>query len=308
MAFQALVAFISVSAGALVEDGRKGFFQDNSPNLSWLTNSSLELRIGRKRLNILLTPTTNIPGIDTPCLFEGKVQGEPLSEVAVSGCINSNETLLSISSSQVPGGILDLALVDGITFDVTLEGNDVSHGERTRRSYEGDETVEDETADFFIPPPDPNQPRAAYSGPLPSQVILKTNVKYDNSLLGHFQNSHQKTKDWINRVIGLAKPRMSHNSLSIRIDLQIDGVDHIDETLKANRENIRYLKDKRVPSLTSYFCKDIGGGIVGIAFLRAACRTDGYGVNINEMFTTVNSELRTARTYAHELGHNVGML
>jgi len=101
---------------------------------------------------------------------------------------------------------------------------------------------------------------------------------------------------------------MSHNSLSIRVDLQIDGVDHIDETLKANRERIYYLKDKRVPSLTSYFCKDIGGGIIGIAFLRAACRTDGYGVNINEMFTTVNSELRTARTYAHELGHNVGML
>ena len=101
---------------------------------------------------------------------------------------------------------------------------------------------------------------------------------------------------------------MSHISLSIRVDLQIRTVDLIAETIKANGPNIKRLARKRIPSLTSYFCKDIGSGVIGIAFLRAACHTNGYAVNINEMYTLANSELRTARTYAHELGHNIGML
>ena len=85
MAFYLLVAFVSVSAGAFVKDDGKGFLPEDSPNLSWLTNASLELKIGGKILNILLTPTTIIPDFHTPCLFEGKVQEEPLSEVTVSG-------------------------------------------------------------------------------------------------------------------------------------------------------------------------------------------------------------------------------
>ena len=100
---------------------------------------------------------------------------------------------------------------------------------------------------------------------------------------------------------------MSHNSLSIRVDLQIGIVDHIAETLKATRPMLRQLSRKRIPSLTSYFCKDIGGGDVGWATIRGACRTDGRAVNINEMFSRVNSEFTTGRLFAHELGHNIGM-
>merc|ERR1719430_579468 len=101
---------------------------------------------------------------------------------------------------------------------------------------------------------------------------------------------------------------MFHDSLSIRIVLEIGEVSHIDETLEASEERIKFLARKKEKPLTSYFCKDIGGGVLGIAYVGAACHSRGYAVNINELYSLYKSELRTARTFAHELGHNIGML
>ena len=70
-------------------------------------------------------------------------------------------------------------------------------------------------------------------------------------------------------------------------------------------KNFRNILNTR--TLTSYFCKDIVNGIVGIAYLGSACRSDGFSVNINELYTNSNTELRTAKVFAHELGHNLGM-
>merc|ERR1719250_452419 len=117
------------------------------------------------------------------------------------------------------------------------------------------------TADYVFPSEDPFPIGHLWSYPsLPSRVLLKTNIKYDNSLLEHFDNSHKKTEDWINAVVQFAKPRMFHKSLSIRVLLEIGEVSHIDETLKATNEKIRYLARETRNPLTSYFCKDIGGG------------------------------------------------
>ena len=102
---------------------------------------------------------------------------------------------------------------------------------------------------------------------------------------------------------------MSHNSLTIRVDLQIGTVDHIAETIKATEPEIRRLTRKRIPSLTSFICKDIGSGTLGIAaWFGVACRTDGFAVQITEMYSRVNTELKTAQTFAHELGHTIGMM
>jgi len=278
---------------------------DVSPKLSWLTETRMELKIGGKRRNIWLTPTTNIPGLNTPCLFNGTLEGDPDSEVAVSGCHYSKETSVSISSSVLPG-ITSLIIVDGITKNIDSPIMDVEAGDRLNYS----------TSDVIFPPPDPSESAGDYfyhywnewSGPLPYKVVLRTNIKYDNSLLQHFHYSHRKTKEWISRVVQLTRPMMSDYTLSIRVALEIGEISHIDETLKATEENMYHLYLKNHNVLTSYFCKDIGlSSILGITFGGEACNRRGKAVNIVELFTYVNTDLHTARTFAHELGHTIGM-
>ena len=263
----------------------------------------MELRIGSIRRIIRLTPTTNIPGLRTPCLFKGKIEGDQDSDVSVSGCQNSNETSVSIASNLLSGGIVDLNIVEGMTKKLDDRSIYVD-----LKGQVGGNRMEYLKADYLFPPEDPFPIGHFWSDPLPSTVVLKTNIKYDNSLLKHFDNSHKKTEDWINAVVQLVKPRMFHKSLSIRVLLEIGEVSHIDETLKATNEKIRYLARETRNPLTSYFCKDIGGGVLGIAFIGSACHSMGYAVNIVELFSTTNSELKSARTFAHELGHNIGML
>merc|ERR1712215_313323 len=83
----------------------------------WLTNVSMEINFPNNTpYTILLSPSTNIPGVSTPCLFPGQLQLDQRSVVAVSGCLDSNETTMSIASRLMPGGLLDLVIVNGSTF------------------------------------------------------------------------------------------------------------------------------------------------------------------------------------------------
>lgn len=258
------------------------------------------MKIGEKRKNIFLRPTTNIPQLDTPCVFSGKVEGDPLSKVFVSGCYNSSETLVSLVSSQLPGGFLDLSLVNDITTSIA---------DQRERTENLDYSAGQMADDAISPPPVQMRDRTrSFSGALPSKMILKTDIKYDNSLLKHFHNSHQKTKDWINKVVGHTQTRLYHESIRMKISLKVGTVSHIAESIKADKANMYKLYKKKQPQLNSYFCEDIiGGGAWGMAFSRAACNRDGYAVNIVELFSRVNPEIQSAKVFAHELGHNLGM-
>ena len=144
---------------------------------------------------------------------------------------------------------------------------------------------------------------------LPKQVVLKTYIRYDNTLLRKFGGSHTSTKQWLSRVVEMSKPRLVHSSLNTGIVLQVLGeLKHHHEDIQADAPTIhRLARNPTDRGLVSYFCSQIGNGIVGIAFLDAACRQDGYAVNINEFYSSSNSEVKTARVLVHELGHNIGM-
>jgi len=289
-----LLVFLTVAHSGVLDPR----VADINLKLSWVTETRMELMIGERRRNILLTPTTNIPDWKTSCLFTGKLEGDLDSEVSVSGCHNSNETMVSIASSLLPDGFVEFMIVDGNTKN--MDSANIS-GET-----EGQQSMENLTTDYVYPPADPFERDVhPWSGPLPSTVVLKTDIKYDNSLLEHFDYSHAKTKDWIKDVVQLAKPMMSHNTLSIKVALEIGEVTHIDETLDAENHTIYYLQQtKNHKSLTSYFCKDpLHRGYDGIAFIGTACNPM-YAININELSY---SDYETARTFAHELGHNIGM-
>lgn len=274
--------------------------------LAWFNKTTLKLKIENieienRWMNIRLTPATSIPGLNTPCLYEGKLEGDPKTMISVSGCPDK-ETSVAIG---FPFGVVYLTLVDGITKN--LDDEPIAVDLKKSRDYSVG-NIDYSTADYLHPPTDPFEIAAVWLGPIPSTVVLKTNIKYDNSLLEHFDNSHEKTADWINGVVELAKPKLSHNSLTIKVVLEIGEVSHIDETLEASEDRIYDLAQKRQRTLTSYFCKDIGGGVLGIAYVGAACHSLGYAVNINELYSTTSPDIKTAKTFAHELGHNIGML
>jgi len=288
--------------------------QGSSITLSWVTNSSMELEVGDVKLTIILLElTSNIPNHYTPCLWDGKVKGEDESDVFVAGCHNSKKTMLTISSSQVPH-VTSLSLIDGITYNDDLEvidfhgSEDSSHGKRTKRQANSEICGSNES------PPRGHGLESAptNSKPLPSKLVLKTDIKYDNSLLKRFGNSHKKTKKWLDEVIGKAKIMLRHKSLITKVYLEFGELNPIDETIKATNESRKYLLEKysrpSSQSLTSYFCDEHkGDGNLGIAYIGGACSTTGEALNINEFYSGGNPITNTARVFAHEIGHNIGM-
>ena len=269
--------------------------------LSWLNDLRMSLYLSdANRHIILLSPASNIPGEPTPCLFSGTVEQDKHSLVAVTGCKDSLETAVTIASRLVPRGLVDLVIINGTTYSIK---EDTSSG-TDRQMKEGDQ-------DMLMPPASPNsaQHHMAAGSAVPKQVVLKTYIRYDNTLLRKFGGSHTSTKQWLSRVVEMSKPRLVHSSLDTGIILHVLGeMKHHNEDIQADSPTIyRLARNPTERGLVSYFCSQLGGGIIGIAFLDAACRQDGYAVNINELYSSSNSEVKTARVWVHELGHNIGM-
>jgi len=91
--------------------------------LVWLSDLSMEIQLDENKTDvILLAPTSNIPGEETPCLFSGKVGKDLDSLVTVSGCRGDDEVAVSIASRRLPGGFADLTISEGTTYEVSFEG------------------------------------------------------------------------------------------------------------------------------------------------------------------------------------------
>ena len=105
--------------------------------MTWLDEQTLEMKLsGNTTYHIPLTVAENIPGIIDPCLFSGTIVGDPESLVSVSGC-KGNDAEVSIASKKLLGGLADLSLEDGqtyqmITFHETRD-NISAKKNRTRR-------------------------------------------------------------------------------------------------------------------------------------------------------------------------------
>merc|ERR1711962_433306 len=254
---------------------------------------------------IHLMAVTNLDGEETPCLFAGSLDKDQDSEVTILGCKGDDEVLVEIASEKEAGGVLDLILTkDGNTYEVT-------HGDWNADGQwnEGEEGSLIAGPDH--PSPDDNiaaQIPAEFSGSLPRSVTLEISLKYDNSLLGRFGNDHTRVKHWLSRVVELAKPKMA--LLDVKVHLKVVGqVRHYGKSIRASDYWIRHItstnEDKGKKGPISYFS---AGNGAGIAWVGSACHIrSGMQININEHVSWGNPELVTAKTLAHELGHNLGM-
>ena len=276
--------------------------------IEFLSNHTAKIRFPDNSTDlIILKPTSNLKDDPTPCLFAGHVKEDEHSMVAVSGCHDSEEITITISSKKIPGGLIDLVIVDG--------NHEIIHNKIANNREIGLEDVDDYVkTDYLTAPPDPYAPAALGSDvEMPAKAVLETYINYDRTLLSHFNFDHTKTKQWIDRVIELARPRYSKINLPTKLELKILGeIEHRDEEIRATVPDLQYLKEKYMnKKMMSWFVKDEcppgQGCVVGIAYIGTACAGYGYSHNINELYRVSNSEVLSAHTFAHEVGHNVGM-
>merc|ERR1719367_2660779 len=126
--------------------------------LVWLSDLSMEIQLDENTTDvIILAPTSNIPGEETPCLFSGKVGKDQESLVSVSGCRDDEEVTVSIASRRVPGGFVDLTISEGTTFEVTVVGSFFERSSCTCTDGEISCAVQVPSA---VPPPPPQLPDA----------------------------------------------------------------------------------------------------------------------------------------------------
>ena len=87
--------------------------------MTWLDERTIELELEDKRtFTIPLAPTNSIPGLkQPPCLFSGKLDGDPESGVVVNGC-KGEDTEVLVTSKKILGNVyLPLFLsADGKTY------------------------------------------------------------------------------------------------------------------------------------------------------------------------------------------------
>ena len=289
-----------------------------SISVSWSSNETIEYKNKTSLMSIKLQKViSNIPSVTVDCLFSGKLEGDNSSLVTVSGCKEEKETTISIASMLVPNGLIDIAK-DNVN-DTSVVLTDLLQTKRRKRSLE-----EQSYLDVLEPPVyfkqnshgkegnsthEPENSDQWYSGPLPKMVKLETTLYYDKSLLDKFDGDKRKAKQWLSRVIELAKTRFAEPSLKVKIKLIVKIARYIPQRLKANEDSIREIGKLAINpnSLNSFFCFDTSDDTIGIAWRGTTCRTDGYAFNINEFWTEEQSALNAARVFAHELGHNLGM-
>merc|ERR1712212_563300 len=141
--------------------------------LVWLSDLSMEIQLDENTTDvIILAPTSNIPGEETPCLFSGKVGKDQDSLVTVSGCRDDEEVTLSIASRRVPGGFVDLTISEGTTFEVRVVGSFFERSSCLCTDGEISCAVQVPRADPPPPPQVPTAPLLASAPRLPSAPLL----------------------------------------------------------------------------------------------------------------------------------------
>jgi len=150
-------------------------------------------------------------------------------------------------------------------------------------------------------------PASRRGGRLPREVTLRSWLVYDKSLLSKFNNNKRRVRNHLIRLAQMTKPILRR--LDVRVNLEVRGVRHrrsaIDTSDRSERRIFEYLRGKNW-GLVSYFTARKYGVTTGrVPKIGRVCDTrSGLQFNINWV---EDNNYETALTFAHELGHNLGI-
>ena len=215
--------------------------------LTWLDEETLEMKMAdNTTYKIILTVAKNIPGVVDPCVFSGTIAEDEDALVSASGC-KDEHTEVAIASRKILGGLVELSLEDGKTYQMTVH----YPGEKAKKNR-------------FRREAGLRQKRGVYDalGPRPDPVILEISLRYDNRLLAEFDDNPTKVVQWLNKVVGLAKIRMSliHRRVVLRV---VGSAERFNKNIRLDTKEDAYyyrnmikdtLKNKWTRGPISYFC------------------------------------------------------
>jgi len=267
--------------------------------LAWVKDKEeMEITFANRKKDKIILAKSNYQGVDVGCLFSGALESDHDSEVDVDGCMGNAETIVEIHSVLVPCGFVDLVLTKEDTYILEQDKEHIPN--KT-------------TNDFLVSPKSSDGPQAIVRpwphAQLPTVARLETRIKYDEGLR-EVTGGKTQAKWFISRVVEHAKTRL--HMLPIKVELSVVGtMQYVNQNWRAAKAHgghwwIKELGRANTDKLVSHFCAGQGGGV---AYLTNACGGVN-STNLNEHIRTNRpgrSEWITGRTYAHELGHNLGM-
>ena len=254
---------------------------------------------------IFLKPNPN-------CFFHGRLKTDNESTVVVDGCKNDDATIL-INSRLVPCGYVSLLFENGETYSI-----DPSEG---RESLNGTDSV---------PPPQ----AAAFQGAgwqhhwLPSSVVAKVHVKYDRSLVNQY-GSQAKALRGVQAIVHFARAWFHRSSgLAMDVQIQVLSWEYYAGTIPhpGIRGALGSLTGKGDGHPVVWFrsCPPGCSGTIGVGHVGAFCwpkkynpgkfvtlffcfNSNFFAGQITNVKAGADETAFNAQTFAHELGHNLGM-
>ena len=146
-----------------------------------------------------------------------------------------------------------------------------------------------------------------FVGPLPKSVVLKTLVRYDQSILERrLGGDHANFTPYIDKVVLRTKEIML--KLDIPVNLEIIGIEYFPQNITSLSVIDKYNVESRETRFVSYFSDTYSKvhGVAGVAKnYGVACKTDGNALVVlsGNVLSMIPYYIPT---WAHELGHTLG--
>jgi len=260
-----------------------------------------------------LNEEDRIAGLER-CNFVGKLASDPLSSIAMTGCVGSEDVEFTIFSKNV--GSMYRWTKEGEVEEIENPLKKMSglkpseQRELEDGDYQnGDEIINKETQEkeFKI---EENFSASGNWVSLPQQMTLHLRVGYDNTLLNRFGGSASQ-KIWDALTHTWATFQLS--SLGTKINIHVHSWYHINTNLFASN----YHLSKMYQTTRNYlqgahlmlYVSNKGGGDTtgGIAYLSEVCNNSNRNHRKQSINEYQSSAVATGWLIAHELGHNLGM-
>jgi len=294
---------MSQSPGPLSSPGKARVkTKESKVKLTWTKALEIEVTFANgTEEKIHLKAVSNMEGGEIPCLYTGSLDHDSDdSEVTVDGCKGDPQVLVEIASRKEVGGLLVLVIENEETYQLQPEKTHWNRNDTHKMQSKGTQNLNFEAS---LP--------ATRRSRLPREVTLKTWLVSDESLLSKFDHDKGRVRNHLLRLAQMAKPIL--RLLDVKVNLEVRGVEHYrssidtsENSLKRIRNNFRGMNIKGPVSFFTAQAERIGGWVTyGIAYPGTACKTrSGSQININWV---QREDWGTVLTFAHELGHNIGM-
>jgi len=289
------------SSDSLSSPGKARVKTKNSEvKLTWRNALEMEVTLANgTEETIHLRGVPDLEGGEVPCLYTGSLDHDSEdSEVTVDGCKGDPQVLVEIASRKEVGGLLVLVIEREKTYQLQREKTHWNRNDSNQILPKDSPTSNFE--DYSLP-------ASRRGGRLPREVTLRSWLVFDKSLLSKFNNNKRRVRNHLIRLAQMTKPILRR--LDVRVNLEVRGVRHrrsaIDTSQRSERRIFEYLRGKNW-GLVSYFTARKSGWTTGrVPKIGRACDTrSGLQFNINWV---EDNNYETALTFAHELGHNLGI-